>query len=145
MLDLSDPTGVSKVLHDKGLRATPQRMAVLVAIGQLSHPAAEEVARLVMESYPTLSLATVYNTLDTLENQGLIRCFKVEGRRRFDLRTEAHHHLWCTKCQRMDDVPAATAPGCEDLVDTGWKVEDVIVTYKGVCPRCQARSNHAGA
>ncbi|MBX5467327.1 MAG: transcriptional repressor [Firmicutes bacterium] len=124
-------------LHTAGLRATPQRLAVLSALAHLSHPDAETVYAAVKPSYPTLSLATVYNTLDRLSAAGLIQPLRVGERRRFDPRTDPHNHLYCRRCQRLEDVdPAELPPAPADLA-ADWELDAASVTWSGLCPRCR--------
>ncbi len=94
-----------------GLRHTPQREAVYRALASTKlHPSAEELHCLVRKSRPNLSLATVYNTLDTLERRGLCRRFAggATGPARYDAEMHNHVHV-TTEDGRIRDVPAETS------------------------------------
>ncbi|CAB1129285.1 Fur family transcriptional regulator [Candidatus Hydrogenisulfobacillus filiaventi] len=127
-----------------GMRATPQRLAVLEALEGLSHPTAEEVFQAVTRQYPTISLATVYNTLAQLEERGLVRTVNAAGLRRFDLRTEPHFHLSCVRCHRLTDVegPVGGAPPAPPA--PGWIIDRWELIGYGLCPRCQAAEALSG-
>src|SRR5262245_46861810 len=96
----------TEALKRRGLRVTPQRLGILRALRELAnHPSAEEVFRSVRSDFPSLSLTTVYRTLETLAEHGEIELVHVGGARaRFDHRTDPHHHAACTRCGRLEDV-----------------------------------------
>ncbi len=94
-----------------GMRHTPQREAVYRALASTTmHPSAEELHALVRKSRPKLSLATVYNTLETMERRGLCRRFAcgATGPARYDAEMHNHVHV-TTEDGRIRDVPAETS------------------------------------
>ena len=101
-----------QALKARGLRATPQRVSVLSALGGRSdHPTAEELFRSLRGEHPTLALSTVYSTLDTLEAVGLAHRLSLgEGRDRYDANVQRHAHLVCVGCRRVLDVLLAPSP-----------------------------------
>jgi len=92
-------------LVDKGLKVTPQRMAVLDAIMVLhNHPPAEKILEYIRKNHPNISTATVYKVLDTFVSCGLIRRVKTEkDSMRYDAIIENHHHLYCSESDRIED------------------------------------------
>ena len=89
-----------------GLVVTPQRLAVFrhLAAGH-RHPSAEELYATLRREMPTLSLATVYKTLDALARIGAVRRVSWAGARsRWDTGLESHHHLVCIECGSVSDV-----------------------------------------
>lgn len=92
-------------LKEKGLKVTPQRVAVLDAlIGLDSHPAAEEIASCVRINHPHIATGTVYNILDVLVENGIIKRITSEKDvMRFDAMREKHHHLYSSDSDRIDD------------------------------------------
>src|SRR5262245_23419928 len=90
----------------RGVRLTPQRLAIFdYLVRNPGHPTAEDVYRDVVARHPTLSFATVYNTLELLVEMGEVRIVIVdELRRRYDVNTEAHQHAVCRRCRRIMDV-----------------------------------------
>lgn len=131
-------------LRQGSWRLTAQRRAVAeVLSGEHVHLTAEEVHARAVERLPEISRATVYSTLAELVALGQVREVSLEGRaKRYDPNVEgAHHHLVCTSCGLIRDVPAEAAPGAGELpvgARHGFEVGDVEVTYRGTCPDCRA-------
>lgn len=92
-------------LTEKGLKVTPQRVAILEAVITLNnHPTAENIIDFIEESNPNIAIATVYKVLEILVQKGLIR--KVTTDRevmRYDSVLEKHHHLYCSTCELIED------------------------------------------
>lgn len=95
-----------KAAQKDKLKMTPQRMAIIGCLeGDKTHPSAEEIYERVRRRFPTMSFATVYKTLDTLCERGMLRELSIDpSRKRFDPETSAHHHAICTECGRIEDV-----------------------------------------
>jgi Fur family peroxide stress response transcriptional regulator len=92
-------------LIDKGLRVTPQRMAILEAIIQLrNHPTAENIIDYIRKNHPNIATATVYKVLEALVANQLITKVKTERDvMRYDAVMESHHHLYCSESDRIED------------------------------------------
>ena len=92
-------------LIEKGLRVTPQRVAIYDAILKLrNHPTAEEIIALIKRDQPHIATGTVYKVLDSLVENELIRKVKTERDiMRYDAITENHHHLYCAESDRIED------------------------------------------
>ena len=97
--------GIIKRLNEAGLKITPQRVAVMQTLCKLRmHPTAEELFAEVSKTIPGLSPTTIYNTLDTFVEKGLIKRVKTDADvMRYDAITEHHHHLYCAVSDRMED------------------------------------------
>ncbi len=96
---------VSRKIEEKGLKVTPQRIAIYEAILKLNnHPSAENIIDFIRKSHPNISTATVYKVLDALTESGLIKRVKTEKDiMRYDAILENHHHLYCSKSDRIED------------------------------------------
>ena len=92
-------------LVDKGLKVTPQRMAILEAIEKLNnHPTAENIIDFIRKNHPNISTATVYKVLDALVENVLIKKVKTDRDiMRYEAITENHHHLYCAESDRIED------------------------------------------
>ena len=92
-------------LISKGLRVTPQRLAVLEAIVKLkNHPKAENIIDLVKQYHPNIATGTIYNILDTLvENNLIIKVKTGNDIMRYDGTIQNHHHLYSVESDRIDD------------------------------------------
>lgn len=122
-----------------GMKLTPQRMAIMAYLdGNVQHPSADDVYRAVKGKFPTMSFATVYNTLETLKQRGaLIELTSDPGKKRFDPNTRPHHHLICTGCRKIVDVMADIRLDAADAVFAGFQVTGNHIEFTGLCPACQ--------
>ena len=122
-----------QILSENGVRATPQRIAVVdYVLTTDAHPTADEVFANVKATCPTISRATVYNTLNLLVDKGLLLAKVLrEGVVVFDPRREAHHHFIDDETGRIYDVPweAVTVRGEESL--EGFNVREYQVVMRG--------------
>lgn len=94
-------------LRENGLKVTPQRLAIYEILMQTKeHPRAETIYEVVKSRMPSISFNTVYKTLGSLEESGLIKKLVVEENHyRFDADTSAHAHLLCVRCNKLEDIP----------------------------------------
>jgi Fur family transcriptional regulator, peroxide stress response regulator len=95
-----------KELTAHGLKATHQRIVVYEALLELhdKHPVAEDVYQHLQQNNPTISLGTVYKTLDTLSENGLIkRVLSEKGSNRYDADNTTHNHIYCSNTKEIID------------------------------------------
>ena len=94
-----------EMMNKKGLRITPQRLAVLDTVRELkSHPTAENVLDYIKSHHPNIATGTVYKTLDTFVKKGIIKKVNTEKNiQRFDSVLEKHHHLYCSTTDQIED------------------------------------------
>lgn len=92
-------------LQEKGLKVTPQRVAIYDAIVKLNnHPTAENVIEYIKANHPNISLGTVYKVLDSLVENNLLKKVKTEKDiMRYDAVLSNHHHLYCAETDRIED------------------------------------------
>lgn len=125
----------------KSLKLTPQRIAVYEMLkGTKSHPSAETIYNSIKDKYPTMSLATVYKTLKTLVEVGLIQELNVgEGNFRYDANAEPHPHIICLNCNRVDDINDVDLSFINENVKdyTDYKILSSKVYFYGICPDCK--------
>lgn len=129
--------------RQEGLSLTHQRTAVYQRLAStLEHPTAEELYDGLKAELPSLSLGTVYKTLETFEQCGVITKSRSTGEKaRYDANTEPHHHLVCKVCGRMRDVETA-AMGTFNFTqkeDPNFEIEEVRVDFRGICGPCRAK------
>lgn len=96
---------IIKKIKGKGLKVTPQRIAILEAIYDLdSHPTADKIVEIIRESHPSIATGTVYKVLDALVENQLIKKVKTDKDiMRYDGMVEKHHHLYCAESERIED------------------------------------------
>lgn len=140
MLDMQ---GVTKRLRDNGFKVTPQRLAVYEALqGTEEHPNAEMLYSILQPAYPTMSLATVYKTMDILSEIGLVQILNVgEDSYRYDANTSSHPHVCCTSCGRVDDVLEVDDNAFTDMIaaKSSYKLSGRQMYFFGQCPDCQSQ------
>jgi Fe2+ or Zn2+ uptake regulation protein len=133
------PAELTEIFRAQGLKVTPQRQAIFRALHSSAvHPTAESVHADVRADMPTISLRTVYQTLNDLASMGEIHAIDLgTGSARFDPNTRPHHHLVCGACGRVQDL-AADFPGVAIPVenDFGFEVTATEIVFRGHCRDC---------
>lgn len=129
-------------LREEGLKVTPQRIAIVKFLdGNRDHPSVEEIHRQVAREFPTISLATVYNTLDTLEQIREVQAVTIDpSRKHYDPEMSPHHHVICNDCRSIRDVFAdyTRVLKIPDELAREFQVEDTSIHFRGVCRDCAA-------
>lgn len=123
------------------VRQTKQRAAVIEVLRRSrTHPDAAQVHAQVREKLPSVSLGTVYRTLDALVRDGVIVTIESAGQAtRYDYKHDgdAHHHAVCRCCGAIFDVPMSAMPVPPAVaLPTGFQVTDVRLEFRGICPAC---------
>jgi Fur family transcriptional regulator, peroxide stress response regulator len=87
------------------LKVTPQRTAVLEALNSIkNHPTADNIKEFVIKNHPNISVGTIYKTLETFVEKGIIKRVKTHnGIMRYDAVLSNHHHLYCEKTEQIED------------------------------------------
>ena len=127
------------------MNVTPQRIAIYRALLESTeHPSPEMLFNAVSRSMPSLSLATIYKTLETLEGIGLVREIPVTGdRKRFDAIVANHHHLICTSSGSVGDYHDGALDALPPRRRLGGFVpHSVRVNISGICEACRQRDAH---
>lgn len=142
--DINTKTVILEKLKQSGLKLTPQRLAIVEFLeGNTTHPAAEDVYNAVKTDYPTISLATIYNTMDTLVKIGVVQEILINNdKRHFDPDITNHFHALCRKCGGITDVFEPFTKEAAEIRNkvSGFKVESTSIDFYGICEGC-AREN----
>jgi Fur family transcriptional regulator, peroxide stress response regulator len=129
-------------LRAAGYRMTPQRKAICQALAESKeHPSARMLYDQLRPRYETLSLATVYNTLDTLSRLGVINILGEIGDGdaiRYDADTQPHVNLACVSCHRILDIDSPIVQRMDEEIErgSGFRLLGARVLYYGICPEC---------
>ena len=122
---------------------TPQRRAVLRVITESAgHPTANEIFEAARRELPSISFATVYNSLKYLKEAGLLHEINFgKGSSRYDRETARHDHAVCSRCGKLVDFDLAETP---QLIRAAarrsrFKPESIHLTLVGLCPDCQGQ------
>lgn len=132
---------MAKNLTNKAEKLTRQRQAILEVIRETdAHPTANEIFQAARLRLPTISYATVYNSLRYLKEAGLVHEIKFgDSASRYDRGTHRHDHAICTTCGKLVDFDL---PEAAQLIQSAarkskFKPESVHLTLRGVCPSCR--------
>ena len=129
-----------------GLKLTHQRLEIYRELAMSSdHPAVETIYTRLKKRLPTISLDTIYRTLTTLENHGLIRKVQTaESQARFEAEMMQHHHLICNKCSKIMDFQWQTFDNSTlpDELSKWGRVQSKNVVLHGICEECLEKNNH---
>jgi Fur family peroxide stress response transcriptional regulator len=107
-------------LKEKGLKVTPQRVAIFDAIVSLkNHPTAENIIEYIKTNHPNISVGTVYKVLDSFVENTLLKKVKTEKDiMRYDAVLSNHHHLYCVETDRIEDYEDENL---NELIDNYFK------------------------
>ncbi|HBV68725.1 MAG TPA: transcriptional repressor [Clostridiales bacterium] len=125
-------------LKNRNIRLSHQRLKVLEYLTQnYTHPTADQIYNGLHREVPTLSKTTVYNTLNSLAEAGLVRTINIEDNEiRYDVSTDDHGHFKCKSCGKIYDFKVdINSIEATDLND--FEINDKNVYFKGICPQCQ--------
>ena len=129
---------IREQLKQKGLKVTPQRVAIYEAVVKLkNHPTAEKIIDYIKKNHPNISVGTVYKVLDSLvENQLLKKVKNEKDVMRYDAIMQQHHHLYYTETERIEDFEDSDL---DKLITEyfkqkkikGFKVKDITLQITG--------------
>ena len=150
MADLSREE-CKKLLKEKGLKVTEQRIRVLLAVFSCpdKHLTAEEIYEIVKVDFPEIGLATVYRTIQLLSELHLIdRINFDDGYVRYEMgsafdreQKHHHHHLICSNCGKVISFQDDLLEELEEKIarTTGFEVVDHEVKLYGHCKDCRRK------
>ena len=131
----------------QGLKITPQRLRIFEVLHHSDeHLTAEAVHARVRTEMPTISLRTVYQTLNDLAAMGELNQLDLgTGSARFDPNLDPHHHLVCDACGDVHDVHADFSEvHVPEGDDHGFEVSATEIVFRGLCRDCRAAGRQPG-
>ena len=144
---MTTPEQLASKLKALGIRQTPQRLAIAeVVVNSGDHPSVKEIYQRVKEFFPYVTLATVYSTLETLEQAGFVRALPFQKQSRYDANLSPHANLVCVGCGRVvdssegEDIVSEMKSRLEagsDFEFTGQRID-----FYGWCGSCADRRDH---
>ena len=142
--DVRSPAELTELFREQGLRVTPQRQCIFRLLEDNDrHPTAEWVHQQARSEMPTISLKTVYQTLNDLAAMGEIQALDLgTGSARFDPNVGHHHHLVCDRCGRTQDVHVDASGLRLPRRERGdFVVGSAEIVFRGVCSSCSRDQN----
>jgi Fur family peroxide stress response transcriptional regulator len=140
---------IIETLRKKGYKATTQRIAICrFALHSRDHPSAQRIYNEVKKVHPTVSLATVYKTLQILTEKGMIQELDLpESQARFDSNVEPHINLVCLQCGNIQDFDDNAAREIVERVaakaEFTWTGQRIDIY--GICKKCRGRTKQTCA
>ena len=142
---VSQLTKTQSNIDDKfNRRSTEQRRLIMEIIRQTEgHLDADEIYQQARQKSPSISLSTVYRSLQLFKESELIEEHQFDGMRRYYESTprSKHHHLVCLGCGRIFEFKCPSTERLKSKItrEEGFKVTDAEVRLAGYCPECQQR------
>ncbi len=132
-----------KFLKEKGYKVTPQRIAVYVMLKNTKeHPSVDMLYNRLQPEYPTMSLATVYKSLEVFKELGLVQELNVgEDKFRYDANVNRHPHIVCIDCGKVEDIDNEMIFDLGGQVEkkTGYQLVGQQLYFFGYCPGCKVK------
>ncbi len=130
---------LAKKIRETGLKPTTQRIAILKELmSRTDHPGADLIYKKLKEDYPSLSMNTIYLSLETFVKHDIIqRINNLTNLGRFDGNAAPHHHFICVKCKKIIDLQDVMLP--EIKIPEGFNIATVFtdqIQLNGVCIDC---------
>ncbi|MFC3927488.1 Fur family transcriptional regulator [Streptococcus caprae] len=130
-------------LKAKHIRITETRKAVIqYMIASFEHPSAEQIYKDLKPTYPNISLATVYNNLKVLIEEGFVTELKVsqDNTSYFDFMGHDHLNVVCEQCGKITDIDHHDIEDISKVAaeETGYEITSAQLMLYGICPECQA-------
>lgn len=134
-----------KLCRKSALRVTNQRVEIFRTLAESKeHPSVEKVFHSVRQKMPNISLDTVYRTLSSMEEAGLVFRVGLSNKARFDADLTPHYHFVCMECGEVHDVAPAMGKDPfwtpEQIKEFG-EVKNVNLQFHGICNRCRKMAN----
>ena len=135
-----------KKLKEAGYKLTPQRIAIInvIAENKGEHLSTEEIYDIVKQRNPEMGLATVYRTLQLLDQLEVVSSLNLEdGCVRYELYADEgahnHHHLICSQCGHVLEVEGDLLEALEDKIEVEYdfKILDHKLKFYGICSKCK--------
>ena len=125
---------------ERGLALTHQRRVIYRILAETAqHPTPEETFQQVRREIPSISLATIYKNIKVFLDSGLLIEIGTPGQTmRLDASLDAHHHLICSNCRMIFDIPAETVGPLQlaKPLPKYFRMESYTVNFAGHCAQC---------
>lgn len=133
-----------QLCREKNLAVTHQRLVIYRELMQMhNHPSPEQVYDRVKPELPSISLATVYKTLHTFVEAGLIRAVSPHhGSMRMEPNEHRHPHFLCLQCRTITDLAdhELDLAALRAAVPADFRIEHISAEVQGICRDCQVKN-----
>lgn len=130
-------------LREKGLKITPQRIAILREIQNKGHATVDEIYESIFAVYPSISLATIYKNLNSMCEFGIVNEVKPPlQKQRYEINNVPHSHLVCQLCGSLQDLDLETKDLLESKkIPLNFEITSATVTFYGICKQCKQKQS----
>lgn len=136
----NDIDKIVQIFKEKNLKLTLQRINIYSYLkSTCEHPSVDIIYNHIKQIIPSISLATVYKTLNTLVDAGLIRILNVcEENFRYDSNISTHGHIKCTECNKVEDITLDN-DFLNLLTAKNYNINDFDLILYGKCDTCSSK------
>jgi len=125
----------SQYLENSPLKTTPQRLAILKEIDKKGHANVDEIYSSVKESFPSISLATIYKNIISLTEANILSEVCTPNKNKFEITKEPHAHFICKKCNFIEDIPLDEAINTK--IEEQYPNSTKQLYIYGICKNCK--------
>jgi len=141
-LDKQQLDHLKQICDEAGIKLTHQRLEIFrEMMTATDHPSAEVIHKRLQKKMPTVAIDTVYRTLATFDELGIVKKLHVMGERAlFDANLSRHHHFVCTRCKRVEDIywPEFDESMLPEKAAKVGKIQSRHLELHGICKQCMA-------
>ena len=135
---------IKNLFNNKGVKPTFHRIKILeYLMTHENHPTVDKIYEDIVQSIPTVSKTTVYNTLKIFVDKDIITELTITGSEtHYDMKDDDHHHFYCTQCKKIYDIEPHCNHDCnmKKIID-GNLINSYQCYYKGICKNCLKKSS----
>lgn len=126
------------LLKEKKLAATPQRLEIINLLFSRGHLSIDELYKLLVVNFPSISLATVYKNIHIMKEKLFLTELPISNKKNvYELIKETHSHVVCSKCDEILDVDIDTSALFNEASQKShFKLESSSIVFNGICPKC---------
>ncbi len=132
-------------LKEHNLKVTPQRVYMIEEIEKKGHIGIDDLYKSLKDIFPCISLATVYKNINSMTENGFLTEVKIPNHKaKYEVSKDDHAHLICKKCGELVDIYIDKEWITNNASQqSGYKIENTLVTFEGICPKCQKEEEKA--
>ncbi|MEM0294064.1 MAG: Fur family transcriptional regulator [Saccharolobus sp.] len=128
---------LANLLRQRNLKVTPQRISILKMIMKGGHFSGEQIYEELKKTEPSISLSTVYNTLETLKEAGILNSFEANGITWFEINRKPHANVFCTDSNSIIDLDIDLSNLIDGLIKSGLDVKNLSIVIYADCSKLE--------
>jgi len=126
------------LLKEKKLAATPQRLEIINLLSIHGHLTIDELYKLLVINFPSISLATVYKNIHIMTEKSFLTELPISNKKNvYELIKKKHSHVVCSKCNEILDIDIDTTSLLNEVTHkSDFKIQTSTIIFSGTCPKC---------